>query len=399
MTSMNKKNTSPSLSIYMHPRCFWTKKISGVARYVCELSRELFEMGHEVHIPIKETPTEYLLRASYFDKVSGETPQCPWYISSFAYLGMKTPLAAYFHRFIRRWEGAKALDIIDFDIVHPTHMNSLEILDHLHGKPLVVTVHDMTHELRPESFPAHDPSAARKKIMVERADRVIAISQQTKDDLVRLYGTDPDKVDVIHHGNSLVLPEEYEQMLLDIPKKYILFVGQRDGYKNFLRTLEAIKPLIDECPDLHLICAGGGKFKDNEIAAIKALGIERHVKQMWVTDEELAVLYNRAVCFIYPSEYEGFGLPILEAYECATPVLCAEASCFPEVAGDAAIYFDPTQVDEMTEKIRSMITDASLRELYIEKGRARVKLFSWRRCAEETLACYSKAMNSYTLRS
>ncbi len=382
------------LSIFMHPRCFWVFRISGVARYVCELTRELFEMGHSVHIPIKDTPTEYLLNADYFQRVSAETPTPPWYIMGFYKMGLKTPKADYFLRFIRRWEGARAMDELSFDLVHPTHMNSLEILDHLHGKKLVVTVHDMTHELRPESFPSRDPSAQRKKIMVERADRVIAISQQTKDDLVHLYGTHPDKIDVIHHGNSLTLPTHHEQIQMDLPSRYILFVGARQGYKNFLRTLEAIAPLMKEMPDLHFVCAGGGTFSAEQLDHITEYGINDRVKQMWVTDEELAVMYNRSVCFIYPSEYEGFGLPILEAYECGTPVLCARASCFPEVAGDAAIYFDPTNAEEMTEKMRSMCCDPSLREQYIAKGRERVKLFSWRRCAEETLACYHKAMNS-----
>ncbi len=382
-----------SLSIFMHPRCFWVLRLSGVARYVCELTRELFEMGHVVHIPIKDTPTEYLLQADYFSRVSEETPEQPWYLSAFYQLGLKTPKADYFTRFIRRWEGARAMDEISFDLVHPTHMNSLEILDHLHGKPLVVTVHDMTHELRPESFPSRDPSAARKKIMVERADRVIAISQQTKDDLVRLYGTNPDKVDVIHHGNSLRLPENHEEISLELPQRYVFFVGARQGYKNFGNTLRALAPLMEKDADLYLVCAGGGAFRPDEVVLLQSLGIQDRVKQMWVSDEELAVMYHRSLCFIYPSEYEGFGLPILEAYECGAPVLCAHASCFPEVAGEAALYFDPTSVVDISEKLELMCQDAALRDEYRQRGSERVKLFSWRRCAEETLACYQKALN------
>ncbi len=378
----------------MHPRCFWVLRLSGVARYVCELTRELLDMGHNVHIPIKDTPTEYLLRADYYEQLAAETPKLPWHIKAFYKLGQRTPRADHFLRFIRRWEGARAMDEIEFDLVHPTHMNSLEILDHLHGKPLVVTVHDMTHELRPESFPAHDPSAQRKKIMVERATRVIAISQQTKDDLVRLHGTDPDKIDVIHHGNSLKLPPQHEQMQLELPERYVFFVGARQGYKNFARTLQAIAPLMEKDAQLHLVCAGGGAFRPDESALMDSLGISSRVKQMWVSDDELAVMYHRARCFIYPSEYEGFGLPILEAYECGAPVLCAHASCFPEVAGDAALFFDPTDVSDITQKLERLCYDESQRADYLARGRARIQQFSWRRCAEETFACYNKALES-----
>ncbi len=385
--------TAP-LSIFMHPRCFWERRISGVARYVCELSRELFLMGHDVHIPIKDTPTDYLLNASYYGQTSAETPELPWHLRQLYRWGSKTSKAAHVRRFVRRWEGVHAMDRIPFDIVHPTHNNSTELLKHLHGKPLVVTVHDMTHELRPDSFPSNDPSAMRKKLMVEQADRVIAISQQTKDDLVRLCGTDPAKIDVIHHGNSLIMPEQPELVNIDLPERYVLFVGQREKYKNFARLVHAMCPLMQKEPDLQLLCAGGGAFRDDEMTLIADLGLAGRVRQMWVSDDELAIMYNRAICFVYPSEYEGFGLPILEAFACSCPVLCARASCFPEIAGEGAVYFDSHDTEEMTHLIQKMIEDSSHRQHYIQCGEVRLRDFSWRRCAEETLACYHKAIHS-----
>ncbi len=386
--------TSP-LSIFMHPRTFWDRRISGVGRYVCELTRELFAMGHDVHIPITDTPTEYLLNASYFAKTSAETPLAPWYIKTVYNMGKNSAKADLFTRFLRRWEGVAAMKRTDFDIVHPTHNNSTELLRHLKGKPLVVTVHDMTHELRPDSFPVSDPSAERKKLMVERADRVIAISQQTKDDLIRLCGTPAEKIDVVHHGNSLFMPVHPELVTIELPERYVLFVGLRNKYKNFARMVQAMRPLMEKDRDLHLLCAGGGPFSEEESKIIHEMGIESRVKQMWVSDDELAIMYNRAICFVYPSEYEGFGLPILEAYACGCPVLCADASCFPEIAGEGAVFFDPFNTEEITHRIQQMAEDSSRREEYIRRGELRLKDFSWRRCADETLACYHRAMQSH----
>ena len=113
---------------------------------------------------------------------------------------------------------------------------------------------------------------------------------------------------------------------------------------------------------------------------------------MWVTDEELAILYNRCQCFIYPSEYEGFGLPLLEAFECKAPVLCSHASCFPEVAGEGAIYFDPKDNSQLVQKIRSVIYSSTEQERLKAAGSKRLLDFSWEKCAQKTLETYHKVL-------
>lgn len=380
------------LSILAHPRVFWEGRINGVARYVCELSQALINLGLDIHIPIKETPNEYLLKASYFPKTSGETPRLPIWIRVIAFFGEKSKKAQQFINVKRRWEGVAFLEKGKFDLIHPTHNNSLEILEHRNGKALVVTVHDMIHELFPTSFPAWDPSAERKKIMCEAANRIIAISQCTKDDLIRICQIDSDKIDVIHHGNSLLLPPNPEEHRICKDEPYILFVGQRMGYKNFMRCLRVYGKLAKLHPEMHFVCAGGGAFTDQEIKLINEQELQDKISQQWVSDEELALLYQGSVAFIYPSQYEGFGLPILEAFACEAPVLCAKASCFPEVAGEAALYFDPVSEDEMLQALCSFCQSEELREEYIAKGKSRIKDFSWRKCAEETLQCYQKAL-------
>ena len=125
---------------------------------------------------------------------------------------------------------------------------------------------------------------------------------------------------------------------------------------------------------------------------LQQLGIAARCKQQWVTDEELAVLYHRALCFVYPSEYEGFGLPILEAYACGAPVICAQASCFPEIAANAAAYFSPFDAGELATKMEDIICSANTRNAMREAGRLRLADFSWNKTAEKTLETYLKVL-------
>ncbi len=390
---MNKK-----LSVYYHPYAFWDRRISGVGRYVCDLTSAITKLDVQVHIPIRDTVTENLLFAPFYKEMAAETPEAPWYLKALCYFGKKSPKAALFYKFMRRWEGIESMKTNSYDLIHPTHTNALEILKYRKNTPLVVTVHDMIHELYPKSFSPTDPSSQRKKIMVDASDRVIAISQQTKEDLVRLFGTDPDKIDVIHHGNSLVLPENHDQIPVSTPSKFILYVGHRNGYKNFPNFVAAFAKLHQDYPDMHLICTGGGSFSLEEMACFEQYHLSSHVEQRWVTDDELAILYNRSALFAYPSCYEGFGLPLLEAFACGAPVACALASCFPEVAGDAAVYFDPLNVDEMYQAMASLCSDEYLASAYRQKGKQRLQSFSWEKSAQKTLCCYQQAIESHATR-
>ncbi len=382
--------TNSPLSVFMHPRAFWFLKFSGVSRYVCELAEGLTNIGVDVHIPIRETINEYLRNASFFEKTAAETCAAPLHIRMMHQLLAHTPLKEKARRHELRHQGLQALRRREYDIIHPTHNNAVELLPYIGQTPLVITVHDMTHELFSSCFPASDPSSARKRIYAQRANRIIAISECTKNDLVRLFNISPDKIDVIHHGNSLRLPPNADSIQLDIPGRYVLFVGGRNGYKNFARFAEAFAIVASEDKELHLICAGGGTFSESELAQLHQLGIADRCQQRWVTDEELAVLYNRAQAFVYPSEYEGFGLPILEAYECGAPVLCAQASCFPEIAAKGALYFKPLDIEEMAHTIRQTVQSPEQQAALKAAGQKRLQDFSWQKTAEKTLETYLK---------
>lgn len=380
------------ISVFMHPRTFWNWKFSGVSRYVCELAEELIQAGVDVHIPIKETHNEYLKGSTFYHKTSSEVYPANISIRIIRKLLSLTPLKEKARRAELRSQALNFLRSNQFSLIHPTHTNATEILPYVGKTPLVITVHDMTHELFPESFATHDPSSERKRLFAQRADRIIAISECTKNDLVQLFDINPEKIDVIHHGNSLKLPKGHESIPMNLPERYVLFVGKRSGYKNFETFAKAFAISSKQDDSLHLICAGGGAFTEKETAFLEHLGIQTKTHQMWVTDEELAILYNRSLCFIYPSEYEGFGLPILEAFECGAPVLCAHASCFPEVAGNGALFFDPKDIQEMAALMQKVISSSTLRTDLLKAGSLRLKDFSWKKCAQQTLRTYKTVL-------
>ncbi len=209
----------------------------------------------------------------------------------------------------------------------------------------------MIHEIYPEYFPLNDETSAWKKELAEKATKIIAISKNTKKDIIKYYGINSNKIDVIYLGNSLYdsgISNKIDRNIIGtMPKKYILFVGSRKIYKNFYFFVEAVAPVLQKDENLNLICVGGGPFSNDERFYLKSFNIDRQIYHYTVNDDTLSEVYKRAIALIYPSLYEGFGLPILEAYSCSCPVILSNTSSLPEIAGDAAAYFDPKDITSM----------------------------------------------------
>lgn len=270
------------------------------------------------------------------------------------------------------------------DVYHPTYYDYYDIPK----EKLVVTVYDMIHELFPKYF-VSDNTAVRKRELLSKADGIIAISNQTKEDLINLLGIDEKKIVVIYLANSLDV-EVCDDSVVNEP--YVLYVGSRYGYKNFMRLLKAFA--VSEChKDFRLVCFGGGGFSDMEKAQIDELGVSESITQISGDDIVLANLYKYASLFVYPSEYEGFGLPPLEAMYYGTPVLCSNISSIPEVVGDAGVYFNPNSVDDIREKMLYVLSNNRCREKLIALGYEQEKKFSWDSCAEKTVEFYKKVLN------
>jgi len=275
-----------------------------------------------------------------------------------------------------------------FDVLHLTHPHPVEnTWRYVVGKkPIVVTVHDLI----PEILQGNKRVAKCRRQLLRDATHIIAVSENTKRDIIKLYGTQEEKVSVIYHGFLMLNSSSNNARVVLPPSPYVLYVGKRNGYKNFVFFIESIAPLMKE-RGLWLFCIGGA-FTDGERELISRLGIGHQTIQRIVQDSEMAAVYSHAVAFVYPSVYEGFGIPILDAFNAGCPVVLSRCSCFPEVAGDAALYFDKDDAETLRGHILDLVCNHELRTALVVKGRKRVTAFSWERCASETALVYRNVL-------
>ena len=230
---------------------------------------------------------------------------------------------------------------------------------------------------------------------MRRADRVICISKSTRDDLVSILGIPEEKISVTYLGPSNLCQLAATETQVGSapgtlrPSPFFLYVGRRGGYKNFARVLKAFGSSARLSGEFQIVCFGDVPFNDAERALMGRLSLPTEsVVHVQGGDDILAAYYQAAVALIYPSLCEGFGIPPLEAMALDCPVLCSNTSAIPEVVGDAGMYFDPCDVDSIRAAILQIVDSENLRDELVRKGRARCKLFSWERCANETLQAY-----------
>jgi glycosyltransferase involved in cell wall biosynthesis len=257
----------------------------------------------------------------------------------------------------------------------------------------------MNYEKYPELFPKNVAVPRWKRQAVESADHVICISHHTKRDLMEFCAVPESKISVTHLGydpiGALLPPNSDRQPLRQhhpTDRPYLLYVGSRTGCKNFPALMRAFASSSAIRDSFRLLCFGGGAFTPDEVALIHQLGLSSCVSQTGGDDAFLAACYRAAALFVYPSLYEGFGIPPLEAMALNCPVACSNASSIPEVVGSAAAMFDPTDLDDMRSVLESVLTSESTRNALIELGRLRCTMFSWQRCARETAAIYEKVL-------
>ena len=279
----------------------------------------------------------------------------------------------------------RAVKHSDYDIFHPTYYNPY-FIDAIkrRQKPLVLTIHDMTFERYPQEVLIYDRTIPHKKRLIAEADHIIAVSENTKRDIVELLGTATSKITVVHHGYrpiSDVAPQLFDN--------YVLYVGERKGYKNFMPWLSAIRPILDNNPSLKIVCTGA-PFTAAELKQFAEWNISDRMRHISANDAQMASLYRHALCFVFPSHYEGFGIPILEAFNGGCPVCLSNASCFPEVAGDAAVYFNPNDAQSMHDTLKEVLTSKNLREELRQKGTTLSKEYSLERMVEQTCNVYRK---------
>jgi glycosyltransferase involved in cell wall biosynthesis len=289
-----------------------------------------------------------------------------------------------------------ALRRIQADLVHgPVFVGPL-----LSSCPVVVTIHDLSFIRFPELFRPVNRFylTALTRLSARRARRLIAVSAHAARESAQLLGVPPERIDVVYHGvDPAFHPLPAGEVLSfrerrGLPERFVFFVGTLEPRKNLVRLVEAFARVRDGGTGLVLV-GGRGWSYDELFARVEALGLgDEIVFAGYVMNDELPLWYNAATVVAYPSVYEGFGLPVLEAQACGTPVLTSNTSSLPEAAGDAALMVDPYDVEAIAAGLSQVLTDESLRHQLRERGLVHAGRFSWPRAARETACVYRRAL-------
>jgi len=359
------------LKIFLDHQIFTIQNFGGISRVFTELYKE-FKKSDVIEpiLPMQFSDNEYI------DEIKGVRS---------VFKKKRFFLKTLFYYFINRIYSTLVLIKGDFDIFQPTYYDPY-FLPFLGKKPFVLLIHDMTHEIFPEAISLKDRTIEWKKKLVYKADRIITISENTKRDILKFYDIEESKITVVSWGTSIVV----KKTNIELPDRYILFVGNRTNYKNFEFFFKSVVPLLKKEKDLYLVCAGSSNFSEEEKKMIEESGVSNRVKHIRFRDEELGYIYSKAVCFVFPSLYEGFGIPVLEAFACNCPAVISNTSSLPEVGGNAVEYFNPKDIKSIESSVRRVVNDEVLRKEMIRKGKERLKMFGWEKTSKEFLNVYNE---------
>lgn len=264
--------------------------------------------------------------------------------------------------------------------------------------PQVVTIHDLAYLYYPEDFTKKDFYQLKNwtSFSIKKTKKIIAVSKTTKKDIIKNYLINDDKINVIYNGFERKIQQLGKKIELEKRNKpYILYVGTLQPRKNIETLIDAFIKFKAVYPYFELIIAGKkGWLYDKIFAKVTDNGLKNDVFFTdYVSDNQLIFLYKNAFCLVLPSFYEGFGIPVLEAMNFGCPVVASFFSSLPEIGGDASLYFDPKNPDDLFEKLKSLKENKGLRKELIAKGRQRIKDFSWEKCAEQTLQIIIETAN------
>jgi len=373
------------LSILYDDRIFAQQRYGGVSRIFFELIKNLLNKA-ELHI--------FLFQGAHIN----EFPLKDMKEKMAGYLGRKVryfPHISLLLKPLNRLLSKKFLLGKKIGIYHPTNYSS--IVSEWKRSPVVLMVNDMIPELYPHNFRDIKHRLKIKKRCIERADIIIVISNNTKKDLLQYYHVCPDKVRVVYPGvptgveNRLYNEEAKRSSSRDRYRAYILYVGTRkQGYKNFYNFFNAYGNAAEIAEAFDLVCVGGPDFSQKEREFFKKVNPATTVVHESADEANLAGLYAGAAALVYPSLYEGFGLPPLEAMAFGCPVIAGNVSVMPEVLGEAAAYFDPHRLETLSAAMETVLYNQEIRSRLIKKGREQVKHYSWERMAEEIYRIYQE---------
>ena len=358
-----------------------TNHFPGIGRYVSQLAKALVEQLKEdeqlVLLRDLTQPSRWQLPPSSSNIKSIETSISPFSLS-------------------QQWQLSSLLQKHQVDVYHSPYY----LMPYGLKTATIVTIHDLT----PQLFPQYVPGLARivfklaTKLALWRSTHIVTVSEHTKQDLLQHYHLPLQRATAIHHAPDRSFQPQPIQKIVQLRKKYalsanyMLYFGINKPHKNLTRLIRAWHLLSSEqkTGDVLLVIAGAWDKRYPEVKAeVSCLNLGEYIRFLGpISNTDLPTLYAGATGFVFPSLYEGFGLPVIEAMACGTAVACSNTSSLPEVGGDAALYFDPNNVEEMAQQIGRLLTDQSLRENLAQRGLAQARRFAWQKTAAQTLSLY-----------
>ena len=354
---------------------FSLQKYGGITKYFCEIISNI-PPEHEYNLSLIFSDNQYLKeKRKYFGKLN-ILPHMEF---------PKKDIAKRVIYAINQYYSTRCITGNNYQLFHPTFYDPyfFKVLK----KPYVITVHDLIEFIFKDSFYKHTSIRDQMKEVITKANRIIAISENTKKDIIDVFGIHSEKIDVIYHGYNKPIIQNFANQY----GRYILFVGRRDSYKNFKTFIEAISPLFHKEKDLKLVCVGS-LFNQEEAEDLKRLNILDRTVISNVNESKLNCLYANALVFVFPSLYEGFGMPILEAFANNCPICLSDTSCFPEIAGDAGVYFDPSNRGSILAAVEKIIYNKDFAMSMRKAGEKRLENFSWKKAAAKTILTYQEAI-------
>ena len=375
------------MKILFDHQVFTWQRFGGISRYFAELIRGLRRGGEEALLP-----PYFYSQNIHLQEIVGEQVR--------PIVSAKFPGKNLVQNFLGRRKSLRALAATRPDVFHPTYFDPyfLPTAKRLRV-PFVLTVHDMIHEKFGHGtggrFSIDAMVVPGKRLLAERAAAIVAVSEHTKRDLLEIHPQlPPEKITVIPHGNSLKINSK-APFRLRLPEQFVLFVGNRGGYKNFGLFVHEMAELLQNRAGLFAVFAGSSPFSESEKAMLNSLKIsEKCLHQPFRNDAELSEIYRCAACFVFPSRYEGFGIPVLESFACGCPVVLHESSSLPEVGGDAAVYFRESAPGSLKFAVQNLLDTPDKRVALREAGFSRLQKFTWERSIAAHLELYKKVANN-----
>lgn len=346
---------------------------SGITRYFAELIGE-FRADESWGVePL--TPFRYVANAHLSENLPGQYRQVPlparW----------RAPVMDRLNS--RAMRSAVSADIVHHSVYEPS------ALERWSAPKRVCTVYDFTFELFPDLFPQTQEDVSAKNLFIDRCDALLCISNTTYDDLRHFHPQLDKPVIVTHLGVSDRFFTVPRSNIRGLPDRYLLHVGNRHVHKNVDVLFQAFAAIARTDPSLHLVLCGNSL--SDEPARLRELGIQERTLNLNVSDEQLPWLYHNAQAFVFPSRYEGFGLPLVEAMAAGCPTIISKTPALLEVAEDAALVFAPDDVESLTEHIQNLLGDTQAQIRLRDAGALRAADFTWRRTAEQTMHAYDQA--------